>query len=319
MRWLLVLAGLLALGAAPAPPQPQRLARDVWLIPGGILPDRQPDGNTIVFAGPKGLVVMDTGRHPWQRQAILDFATARRQPIVAIVNSHWHLDHVSGNPDIRRAYPGLKVYASGAIDGALIGFLPRSAASARQYLQSPDLPAATREDIEADLATFADGQALRPDIVIGRSQALSLGGRRLRLNFAPNAATDGDVWVFDPASGVLAAGDLITLPAPFLDTACPQGWRAALDAVWATPFKILVPGHGAPMSRAQFALYRDAFGAFIDCAASDREAKACAAGWADAVAPLLAQGEAPRARGMAGYYVDLLRRNGGKSPDCKAA
>ena len=36
----------------------------------------QPDGNTVVFKGAAGLVVLDTGRHLWQRQAMLaDLAT----------------------------------------------------------------------------------------------------------------------------------------------------------------------------------------------------------------------------------------------------
>jgi glyoxylase-like metal-dependent hydrolase (beta-lactamase superfamily II) len=321
MRWLLALAALLALGAAPAPPQPQPVAKGVWLIPGGIVPDRQPDGNTVVFVGPKGLVVLDTGRHPWHRQAILDFAAARKLPIVAIVNSHWHLDHVSGNPDIRRAYPGLKAYASGAIDDALTGFLPRSAADGRQYLTDPSLPPGTLEDLKADLATIDNGKALRPDVIIDRSGVRTLAGLKLQLNLAPNAATDGDVWLYDPRTRVAAVGDLVTLPAPFLDTACPQGWKTALGQVWATPFVTLIPGHGPPMSRDQFSLYRAAFDAFIDCAASAREAKACADAWATAVTPLLTGGETDlrRARGMAGYYVGMLRQNGGKSRDCKAA
>lgn len=321
MRWLIGLAALFILAATPAPPQPQALAKGVWLIPGGIVPDRQPDGNTVVFAGPTGLVVVDTGRHGWHRQAILDFAAARRLPIVAIVNSHWHLDHVSGNPDLRRAYPRLKVYASSAIDGALTGFLPRSAADGRQYLNDPGLPAATLEDLRADLATIDNGQALRPDVVIDQSGVRRLAGLRLQINLAPNAATDGDVWLYDPKSRVAAVGDLVTLPAPFLDTACPQGWKAALDQVWATPFVTLIPGHGRPMTRPEFDLYRTAFNAFLDCAASDREAKTCATDWAAKVGPLLDPGdlEQRRARGMAAYYVDMLRKNGGKAPDCKAA
>jgi glyoxylase-like metal-dependent hydrolase (beta-lactamase superfamily II) len=321
MQWLIGLAAVLGLGAIPAPPAPQPLAQGVWLIPGGILPDRQPDGNTIVFAGPEGLVVMDTGRHLWQRQAILDLAAARRQPIVAIVNSHWHLDHVSGNPDLKRAYPGARVYASSAIDGALAGFLPRSAADGRKYLSDPGLPPDTLEDLKADLATIDNGQALRPDVVIDRSGVRALAGLKLRVNLAPKAATDGDVWLYDPRSRIAAVGDLVTLPAPFLDTACPRGWKKALDQIWATPFTKLVPGHGAPMSREQFGLYRASFDAFIDCAAGTREAKDCAADWANAVTPLLTGGDTDqrRARGMAAYYVDLLRRNGGKSRDCKTA
>jgi glyoxylase-like metal-dependent hydrolase (beta-lactamase superfamily II) len=308
--------------AGPPQPTPEPVARGVWLIPGAMLPERQPDGNTVVFEGRGGLVVVDTGRHRWHRQAILDFAKGRSEPIVAIVNSHWHLDHVSGNPDLKAAYPAAKVYASNAIDGALTGFLAKSAAEARTYVDSGKAPPSTLEDIRGDIATYENGAALRPDVVVAGSGAHMLAGLRLRLNLAADAATDGDVWVYDPASRVAAVGDLVTLPAAFLDTACPKGWRAALDKVWATPFVIAVPGHGKPMTRAQFAAYRTAFGALIDCAASDRDKAACAADWTKGISPLVGgdQTELKRATGMTAYYVgDVLRAHGGKSATCASA
>jgi glyoxylase-like metal-dependent hydrolase (beta-lactamase superfamily II) len=300
--------------AAAFAPKAQPVAKDVWLIPGSFLPGRQPDGNTVIFKAPRGLIVMDTGRHLWQREAILDFARDQHIGVAAIVNSHWHLDHVSGNPDIRRAFPKLTVYASNAIDDALAGFLKRSATDARTYLDSGKLPPETAEDVRGDIATFENGKALRPDVVIDRSATRVVAGRSLKVNFAPNAATGGDVWVYDPATRVVATGDLVTLPAPFLDTACPSGWRKALAAIEAAPFTIAIPGHGAPMTRAEFALYRKAFDDFVDCAAG--EAKDCAARWASATAAL--PGDHKRASGMADDYVALLRAHGGKSAECRA-
>src|SRR5947199_2354297 len=107
---LLELILMMGLAAAPSTavsadslrnPHARVIATGVWMIPGGIPPNREPDGNTYIFDAPEGLIVMDTGRHKWHRQAILDFAKARGKPIAAVVNSHWHLDHVSGNPDLR--------------------------------------------------------------------------------------------------------------------------------------------------------------------------------------------------------------------------
>jgi glyoxylase-like metal-dependent hydrolase (beta-lactamase superfamily II) len=95
-----------------------QLAPGTFLIEGEATPNRQPDGNTIVITAPKGLIVFDTGRHPQHAQEILDFARERNQPIAAIVNSHWHLDHVGGNPRLRSAFPDIRVYASSAIDAA---------------------------------------------------------------------------------------------------------------------------------------------------------------------------------------------------------
>ena len=304
-----------------AAPAPQSVATGVWLVPGGIPPDRQPDGNSVIFDAPDGLIVVDTGRHSWQRDAILALARVQTKKIVAIVNTHWHLDHVSGNPDLRAAYPGLRVYASDAIDGALKGFLASSVKDSAGYLDDPQIPLETRDDIRGDLLTIRNGAALRPDEVISVSGTMTLGGRPLRINLAPDAATAGDVWLYDENSRVAVLGDLVTLPAPFLDTACPEGWQAALRQVAATPFEVAIPGHGGPMTRAQFLRYQTAFEAFIACSNSDRPRDECVTGWAESIRTLLSDDppEQQRARDMAGYYVGMLRANGGRSKFCEAA
>jgi glyoxylase-like metal-dependent hydrolase (beta-lactamase superfamily II) len=291
----------------------------VWLIPGVMRTDRQPDGNTVVFAAPRGLVVVDTGRHAWQREAIIGLARNRGQQVVAIVNTHWHLDHVSGNPALRQAYPQLRVYASNAIDGALTGFLAQSARESAAYLMDESIPVTMREDIAADAATVANGQALRPDVVIDQSGPRDVGGRTLEFYLAADAVTAGDVWLYDPRSKVAVLGDLVTLPAPFLDTACPRGWLGALQDVERTEFQTAIPGHGEPMGRAQVASYRSALSAFIDCAASNAPKAECAAAWVDGVSSLLSgeANEAAQAQSLATYYVDMLRANGGRSEHCR--
>lgn len=318
---LLGATSIASAGTAPlTPPTPLEVARGVWMIPGGILPNHEPDGNSVIFSAPAGLIVVDTGRHQWHREAILSFARTHNKNIIAIVNSHWHLDHVSGNPALRAAYPQLEVYASGAIDGALTGFLASSAKEARAYLEDPQIPEDMREDIRGDLLTIQNGVALRPDIVITTSGLMTLGRRVLHINLAKDAATSGDVWLYDEKSRVAALGDLVTLPAPFLDTACPDGWKIALAQVTATPFKMAIPGHGAPMSQMQFLLYRQAFETFIDCANSATAKEECASRWASSVQPLLTPNsqEGRQAKGTAGYYVDMLRANGGRSKYCEA-
>src|SRR5260221_11413937 len=306
--------------APPRVPKAEPLARGVWIVRGGILPNREPDGNSVIFAAPAGLIVMDTGRHDWHVQGILALALEQRKPVIAIVNSRWHPDHVSGNPALRAAYPGLRVYASNAIDGALSGFLPASAAASAADLADPQLPEETRADLRLDIVTIQHGSALRPDVLISAPTTLSRGGRKLRIKLARDAATSGDVWLYDPRSGIAVLGDLVTLPAPFLDPACPEGWKAALAEAGATPFRLAVPGHGAPMQRQQFLLYRRAFESFIDCSNSDRPVPDCATSWANAVQPLLPAdpAEMRRAQSMAAYYVGLLRANSGRSQYCQA-
>jgi glyoxylase-like metal-dependent hydrolase (beta-lactamase superfamily II) len=298
--------------AAPAAPSATHVAPDVDLIRGRFVPNAQPDGNSVLFRGPKGLVVVDTGRHPEHTQAILDFAAKTKVAIAAVVNTHWHLDHVGGNPLVRRAHPAVRVYASAAIDGALSGFL----ADYRKQLQSmidktPDADA--QKPWRAEIALIDAGPGLGPDVRIAATGDQTLGGRTLRIGFASRAVTAGDLWVYDPKSRVLAAGDLVTFPGPFLDTACPSGWQKALGELEAVDFETLVPGHGAPMTRQDFRSYRTAFDALLTCSgASDRNSDECIDGWTRAMAPFLEDEDPKFVRGLLGYYVDLLRKGGSR-------
>src|SRR4029079_11838830 len=121
--------------------------------------------------------------------------------------------------------------------------------------------------------------ALRADVPVERSGAMTIAGRPLDVRIAANAVTDADLWLYDAATGVAVIGDLVTLPAPFFETACPARWQTALDEVWATPFRVAVPGHALTRTRAEFDSYRRAFGSFRSCVGSENAPSACAANW----------------------------------------
>jgi glyoxylase-like metal-dependent hydrolase (beta-lactamase superfamily II) len=297
-----------SLCAACATTRPEASA--AWhLIPGTFEPNRGPDGNSVFLDAPEGLILIDTGRHPAHRDRLLSFARERGRPVAAIVNTHWHLDHSTGNAEIRAAYPGAELYATTAIDGALVGFFPRSRAAAERFLASGRASPEQRAEIARGFAAMDDADALRPSRVVARSAAMTIAGRRLRVNVARFAATEADLWIHDPAAGLVIAGDLVVAPVPFMDTACPEGWRRALDAIAATPFTVLIPGHGAPMDRATFLAWRTAFDNLLDCGASARARDECVAGWQRDAASFIAAGDARRIGEMAGYYLDTRLRS----------
>ncbi|MFC5527585.1 MBL fold metallo-hydrolase [Rhodanobacter ginsengisoli] len=303
---LAVLTGSAAPAHAPDSRREVPVARDMVLIPGTFVPGRQPDGNSIVLRGTEGLIVFDSGRHPAHTRRILDHAHASGLPIVAVVNSHWHLDHVSGNPMLRAAYPQLQVYASHAIEGALTGFLADSRKQAAALIAQHKIPAAQLADVEGDMATIDRGRELLPDHFVEHDGDRMLAGRPVHLGLARDAVTAGDVWLYDPQTRVLLAGDLVTLPAPLLDTACPPRWRAQLATLDALPFVTLVPGHGAAMDHAGFHRYRRAFDALLDCAASHAGDAVCTDRWLHDVEGLVPADRFKLARGLLGYYLDQV-------------
>ncbi|HEU5162413.1 MAG TPA: MBL fold metallo-hydrolase [Thermoanaerobaculia bacterium] len=303
LRFAAALIPLIAVSAGAA--APAAVVPGVRLLRGGFAPGAQPDGNTVIIDAPGGLVVIDTGRHAAHTQAILDLAKNAGRPIVAVVNTHWHLDHIGGNAAIRAAHPEVRVYASGALEQARAGFLASYRRQLEEMLRS-DPPAGQKSAFEAEIRLIDQGAKLAPDVVIERSGSVSFAGAPFRLGLEAGAVTAGDVWLLDESRGVLVAGDLITLPAPFLDTACPAGWKKSLDRLAALEFDLVIPGHGAPLTRTQFEIYRKAFGSLLDCAGAKEEKERCVDAWVAAVAPL-EPGDEAFTRTLMRYYVDLLR------------
>lgn len=299
---------LLAAFAAPAAAQEAKpVAPGIWLIEGGYEPGRQPDGNSVLIEGPDGLLLVDSGRHASHIAKIEAAIAARGKPLVRIVNTHWHLDHVSGNLTLKAKHPGVRVSASDAIDDALTGFLKRSADSARPALDAGKIPEPMASEVRGDLATFERGGALRPDDVVRKEGAIDAGGRKVELRLARHAATAGDVWLYDPQSRVLVAGDLVTSPVPFLDTACPEGWLKALDTIAAKPFATLIPGHGIPMNRPAFDAWKQRFARLLDCARGREKATYCADRWQDWHPNGSPPADKLRVLSMIPYYVERIR------------
>jgi glyoxylase-like metal-dependent hydrolase (beta-lactamase superfamily II) len=299
----LAVFALLAARAVPA----AEIAPGVELVPGRFGPGRQPDGNSVILRGKDGLVVVDTGRHAEHAKRVLETARATGLPVKAVVNTHWHLDHVSGNAAVRAAYPSVRVYASSAIDGALKGFLASYRAQLEEMITTTPEPGKTKEWRD-EVTRIDSGRALAPDVVVDSSGEREIAGRRLELYLESRAVTEGDVWIFDPATRILVAGDLVTLPVPFLDTACPARWQSVLERLSKSDFRLLVPGHGAPMTRSAFDAYRRAFDRLLSCASSTQAKEACVEGWMTDARSLLAGEDGGFVRSLADYYVGSVLR-----------
>lgn len=299
--FLTILSAIAAIaGCAGAP-------LDFHLIAGGFARGEGPDGNSVIVEASDGLVVIDTGRHPGHSRAILDYAAQRRLPITTIVNTHWHLDHTTGNADIERAFPAVKVYATRAVEGALRGFLARGAAASERMLTedaalSPDF----RAELERGVATVRAPGPLLPDVAVDSAMSLEVAGRALDLYVTDHAVTASDIWIWDSATRTAIVGDLVTLPAPFLDTACTEGWLAAFKAIEDKPVERVIPGHGPAMTLDEFRLYRRAFENLLACA---KEGADCGQRWVADAGPLLTDADRKVAPDYVAYYVENVLRS----------
>ena len=308
MRSALLALGVLSASCSAA--SPGTLA--FQLIAGSVPLDKGPDGNSIILDAPGGLIVVDTGRHPEHSAKILAVARERGRPIAAIVNTHWHLDHTTGNLDLRQAYPAAQVYGTNAIDGALATYLKQGRERSDNALADPKASAADRAQIMRARHRVDHPDTLRPTRPVLRSARMAIAGRDLDIRVAPFAASEADIWLYDHKERLAVVGDLVVDIVPFMDTACADGWLKALDEIEQAPFVTLVPGHGQAMSRSDFLGWKKAFADFVACGRSQADKSACIAGWEKGAAKFIDAAHRDYVRQAADYYLTTRLRS---SPD----
>lgn len=189
-----------------------------------------------VVAGDDGLLVVDTRTS--HRQAIELIGHLRELsplPVRAVVNTHFHSDHVFGNRLFRpapiwghaRCAERLRAGDGEAQRGWLVETIPERAGEWREV------------DIDPPDRTFAE------------SASVDAGGRRVELRHLGRGHTDNDIVALVPDAGVLFAGDLLENGAPpsFTD-AYPLDWPETISRLLDLVRGPVVPGHGDVADRA---------------------------------------------------------------------
>ena len=279
------------------------------LVTGSVPMDKGPDGNSIFLEAPDGLILVDTGRHPEHSARLLAYAQRRGRPVAAIINTHWHLDHTTGNWDIRQAHPGAEVYATTAIEGALVGFLNRNRAQGDKMLADPNTPPERKAQMLRARSVVDNPDRLRATRPVTRSATMTIAGRPLDVHVAPFAVSEADIWLYDPEAKLAIVGDLVVDIVPFMDTACPDGWARALAEVEKTPFETLIPGHGPVMTRADFLQWKTAYDNLLACGRSSADKADCVGGWERDAAKFIPASHRQYVKEAADYYITTRLRS----------
>src|SRR5690348_1110124 len=79
---------------APAPMvvEVEKLKDNLYVMKGG-------GGNSAVFIGSDGVTVVDTKNPGWGKPLLEKIQSVTNKPVIRIINTHTHGDHVSGNVD----------------------------------------------------------------------------------------------------------------------------------------------------------------------------------------------------------------------------
>jgi len=237
--------------------QIDKVQMDVQQVSGNVYMVVGEGGNTTVFTGPEGVLVVDTQFAPLSAKLLDAIKKLSEQPIRWIVNTHMHGDHIGGNEAIARAgrtrAGGNVVGDIGAAATATARIIAHENVLNRLVKADPPLPSV----------------ALPTDTFFTERKDMLFNGEAIQMFHEPAAHTDGDILVHFRRADVLSTGDLFTTTMyPFIDEAnggTIDGYIKALNHIIAitVPSNVneggtmVIPGHGRLSDEQGVIEYRD--------------------------------------------------------------
>ncbi|ADM08351.1 Zn-dependent hydrolase, glyoxylase family protein [Parvularcula bermudensis HTCC2503] len=204
-------------GSQTTPATPESELRDLG---DGLYMITGEGGNIMVSTGADGAFVIDDQFDRLAEKNLALIEEVSEEPIVFVLNTHYHGDHTGGN---------LAFYNAGATIIA-------------------------HENVRRRLAEAADKEdGALPVITFSENVTFHWNDQSIRVMHVPNAHTDGDSFVFLPQANVIHSGDLVfSSMYPYIDVEAGgsvDGMLSGLNRIrqLANSETQIVPGHG-PLS-----------------------------------------------------------------------
>lgn len=217
------------LGGISADMRLHRLAPDVYIYRGFF-------SNSAVLVMPRSVVVVDTQTTPQVALRLRrQVALITDKPILHVINTHYHGDHVGGNA----AFPDAEIIAP----EETARFVVERDTERVEYCETFGLHLQEVPAVRAPDRTFR-----------GRME-LEIDGERLEIAQIGRCETPDACVVWWPSRRVLVAGDGVAtdqypwLGVPFLDEGLQDDgeWLGYLRRIAAFAPEVLIPGHGKPL------------------------------------------------------------------------
>lgn len=237
-----LLLSALPVGARAEPTDPavatvdmtlERISEHVYFARGASGTATENEGfvsNAGVIVTGAGVVIFDAlGTPALARLLLRKIRDITRAPIVRVIVSHYHADHVYG----------LQVFEE--LDAEIL-----AAAGAESYLAS-DYARQRLAERRASLAPWVneDTRLVPPDQYLDEGARFRLGDVDFTVTVIGNAHSDGDLTLFVEPDRVLFSGDIIFEGrVPFIGDANTRRWLQVLQRMENEQLTALVPGHG---------------------------------------------------------------------------
>ena len=239
MKRGIVLGLLLAAGTTGALKAQQQGAKviDVDKVKDNLYVLKGGGGNTAVFITADGVTVVDAKNPGWGQPILDKIKELTTKPVVRLINTHTHADHVSGNVE----FPA-------TID---IVTQENTKANMEKMLAPSGFPLATTNIFKEHNGVGMPKRTFKDKMSIGK------GEDRIELYYFGRAHTNGDAFVLFPSLRVVHAGDVFAgKNIPLIDAinggsavAYPNTVQKAYDTVNKN-VDIIITGHSTEMTPA---------------------------------------------------------------------
>jgi glyoxylase-like metal-dependent hydrolase (beta-lactamase superfamily II) len=198
------------------------------------------DVNVTLVEGASGLLVIDTHASLQAgREVLADVRRVSTKPVVAVVNTHEHFDHVFGN--------------AAFLEHGQVPVIAHEVAAANTLAVGEEEKTSARTAADPRGAEVVATPVVPADTTFSSVTTVDLGDRAADLVHPGRGHTGGDLVVRLDDADVLVAGDLVEesgMPAYGPDC-YPMDWPLSLDLVLELIGRgtVVVPGHGAPVGR----------------------------------------------------------------------
>lgn len=183
--------------------------------------------NISFVVGSKGVAVIDTGGSLKVGNQLRDaIKKITDKPILYVINTHVHPDHIFGNAAFIEDKPVF-------VGHAKLGDAMQLREEAYGKLNSKYLGEEAKGSI-----------IVKPTLAVKEAVDLDLGNRSLKLTPYPNAHTNTDISVIDSKTSTLFTGDLLFIERTPVIEGDIKGLISAIDTLKTYPVKQVVPGHG---------------------------------------------------------------------------
>jgi cyclase len=242
-----------------------RLAEGIYAVEG-----RFQGANAAIIINDRDVVIVDSHGTPASAAALLeDVRRLTDKPVRYVVNTHWHVDHHTGNQAYYRAFPEHVEFIAHRFTREDIPTLGRDQLSqVRPFMENPLTEARERlasgvdehgrpltADQRAQIERFAEGQEaflagvdtfefVLPSMTFEQRLVLHRDQRPIEVRHFFRGHTRGDVIVYLPEERILIAGDLLTLPILWTWASYPADYVKTLLAIELLPIDQIVIGHG---------------------------------------------------------------------------